>query len=69
MFDWKVTEDSFGEYLPKNWEAIAEALNEIIAQRIAEHPEERENNIANEVWEDYWKGDLPQVPEAIPEAD
>lgn len=44
-----ITMESFGEYLPENWEEIAAQLNKIIdARGIADDLE-----AVNELWEEY----------------
>ena len=55
-----ITADSFGSEIPANWEEIADYLNEIIRERGIEDsvPEQ------NELWEEYWNGEIPGAPEA-----
>ena len=60
--DYHITMDSFGEYLPQNWQEIADYLNEIIDSRIT--PDEitgeitwEDREIINQLWEDYCNGD------------
>ena len=56
-----ITADSFGSDCPTNWEEIAAALNQIIADRgIAD-----DDDAIDSLWEDYWNGDLPGVPKAV----
>lgn len=55
-----ITADSFGSEIPANWEEIADFLNEIIRERGIEDsvPEQ------NELWEEYWNGEIHGAPEA-----
>lgn len=56
-----VTADSFGEELPRNWEEIAEYLNNLIDERgISEN-----NAECNELWDEYWKGNISGAPAAV----
>ena len=56
-----VTADSFGAELPANWEEIAAYLNKITDERgIAE-----DHDACNDLWEEYWNGELAGAPEAI----
>ncbi len=56
-----ITMDSFGSECPLNWEAIADALNEIIDERgILEDDE-----ACNELWEAFCRGKLENVPEPV----
>ncbi len=58
-----VTADSFGSEIPANWEEIAAFLNKITDERgIAE-----DHDACNELWEEYWNGELAGAPEAINE--
>ena len=62
-----ITADSFGSMLPSNWEAIANALNCEIFDRIGTTPEcskEEAYDRAAAIWEDYCNGDLPGIPAA-----
>ena len=52
-----ITVDSFGAEVPKNWEEIASFLNDIIEERGL-----TENSEINELWEQYWNGDVPGAP-------
>lgn len=52
-----LTVDSFGAEVPKNWEEIACFLNDIIEERGL-----TENSEINELWEQYWNGDVPGAP-------
>jgi len=78
MIDSKllIKEDTFGPECPMNWEEIANALNEIIEQRIADAGVDASparqigmtddaEEIAQSVWEEYCDGNLPDVPEAV----
>lgn len=51
----KITADSFGAYIPENWEEIADWMNNRIDA--GEDPEE--------VWERYCNGEYPDAPETI----
>lgn len=56
-----LTVDSFGAECPQNWEEIAAFLNSIIDERgIAD-----DHDACNELWEEYWNGDLPGAPTPI----
>ena len=53
--------ESFGDTCPRNWEEIAEFLNETAEERgITE-----DRDAMDALWEDYWRGDLEDAPEAI----
>lgn len=49
--------ESFGSELPMNWEEIAAYLNDIIEERGL-----TESSEINELWEQYWNGDVPGAP-------
>ena len=51
----KITADSFGAYIPENWEEIADWMNDRI--NAGEDPEE--------IWERYCNGQCPDAPEAV----
>ena len=56
-----ITADSFWSDCPTNWEEIATALNQIIADRgIAD-----DDDAIDALWEDYWNGELSGVPKAV----
>ena len=58
--DYYITEDSFGEYCPVNWQEIADYLNGLIDEKgIAEDFE-----AVCDLWEDYCSGGIPGVPGA-----
>ncbi len=49
-----ITADSFGAELPRNWERIADLLNEIIeCKGIAD-----DQSAINELWDKYWAGEI-----------
>ncbi len=55
-----VNADSFGAEIPANWEEIAAYLNELTDERgIAE-----DHDACNDLWEEYWRGELDGAPEA-----
>ena len=54
-----VTEDSFDSELPENWGQIADYLNQIIDERGVEN----DHNACNEIWEEFWQGNLNMTPE------
>lgn len=55
-----VTADSFGDELPANWEEIAAYLNALTDERgIAE-----DHDACNDLWEEYWNGELKDAPVA-----
>ena len=55
-----ITIESFGSEVPANWEEIANFLNAIIDDRgiVEDHA------AVNDLWEEYWNGDLLNAPEA-----
>ena len=53
-----VTGDSFGSDLPENWEEIADFLNGIIDERGIQDDREA----CQELWEQFWWGDLEMTP-------
>ena len=56
-----VTVDSFGAEIPDNWQEIADFLNRITDERgIAD-----DHDACNELWEQYWNGELENAPEAV----
>ena len=63
MFEkYRITEDSFGSVCPKNWEEVADYLNDKIARRFDEL--ERDNADSDEyryeadaIWENYCNGE------------
>lgn len=55
-----ITADSFGSEIPANWEEIADFLNEIIRERGIEDSVTEQNDL----WEEYWNGEIPGAPEA-----
>ena len=57
--------ESFGSDIPANWEEICDFLNAVAAERgiTDDHNEE------NDLWEEYWHGDLPGAPEPEEEQD
>jgi hypothetical protein len=58
--EYYITEDSFGEYCPANWQEIADYMNDIIDERgIAE-----DFDAVCVLWEAYCSGDIPGVPAA-----
>lgn len=58
-----ITVESFGSECPTNWEEIAAFLNNIIDERgIAD-----DHSAVNDLWEDYWNGQLSDAPEAVTE--
>ena len=61
MYSHFVTADSFGSMCPSNWEAIADAMNNIINARGIEYDHEA----VCELWEDYNNGKLQEVPAAV----
>lgn len=52
--------ESFGDTIPNNWEEIADFLNGIARERgIDDSTAEM-----NDLWEQYWNGEIPGAPEA-----
>lgn len=56
----KITAESFGSNCPKNWEEIADFLNEIIEEK-----EDDSKKNVEEIWEDYCAGRIENAPEAV----
>ena len=68
--------ESFIEF-PRNWREIAEFLNNLLNETLEEKgidlwdelglcvPEAFE--VMNDIWEDYWSGNIPDAPIAIPD--
>ena len=55
-----ITMDSFGQFLPSNWEEIADFLNALIEEQgIEDDPD-----AVNQLWENYCNGDIPGAPES-----
>jgi len=69
-YDYHVTEDSFGQTCPKNWEEIADFLNGIIDSRdgiVDEYGElthEGREWIDN-LWKGYCAGEIENAPKPI----
>lgn len=62
------TMESFGADCPKNWEEIAAYLNNMLDERVAEDMDDRDiREIADQLWEDYWNGNLADAPAASEE--
>jgi hypothetical protein len=69
------TAETFGEYLPKNWEEIVDALNRLVDEHIEKdenankpwdvYPEARE--WYDDLWDKFLHGELPDVPKPIME--
>lgn len=54
--------DSFGDHVPENWEAIADAMNNYIEEKgIID-----DNDALCQLWENYWAGlvDADIIPTA-----
>jgi hypothetical protein len=66
-----ITAESFGSYLPKNWEEIAKFMNDAAEKWLEdlkkEDPEYFESHdescIYDEIWDGYWNGWLAGAPE------
>lgn len=56
----KITVDSFGSNLPKNWEEIANFLNNLIEEK-----GDDSKLAVEELWEDYCSGRIEDAPEPI----
>ena len=68
MAKYIIDEDSFGSNCPKNWEEIADFLNEIIESRAdGDYDVDDMNALSDEVWEQYCNGELKDAPEEIME--
>jgi len=59
-----ITRDSFGADLPKNWEEIANFINDSICGRLElnEFWEDDLDTIADELWEAFWQGEFADAP-------
>ena len=69
---YKATADSFGAYIPENWEEITDYLNEIIEKLWDESGLTEDYNgydyfkdTVFEVWDKYCGGMLPDAPKEI----
>jgi len=58
----RITVDSFGSNLPRNWEEIADFLNNLIEEK-----GDDSKLAAEELWEDYCAGNIKGAPEPIME--
>lgn len=56
----RITVDSFGSNLPRNWEEIADFLNNLIEEK-----GDDSKLAVEELWEDYCSGRIEDAPEAI----
>lgn len=55
--------ESFGADCPANWEEIASFLNGLLDERVTEGMDDRDIcEIADQLWEDYWNGNLKDAP-------
>lgn len=62
------TMDSFGSDCPANWEEIASFLNGLLDERVTHDMDDRDiREIADQLWEDYWNGNLEGAPAASEE--
>lgn len=60
--------ESFGADCPANWEEIASFLNGLLDERVTEGMDDRDIcEIADQLWEDYWNGNLEDAPAASEE--
>lgn len=63
QIDW-ITHESFGSDCPKNWEEIAEYINDSIRYRL-ESDDFNEcdlSTIADSFWEAFWQGEFADAP-------
>lgn len=56
----RITVESFGSNLPRNWEEIADFLNNLIEEKADDSKEAVE-----EIWENYCAGNIKGAPEPI----
>lgn len=60
--------ESFGADCPANWEEIAAWLNKLLTKRVTEDMDDRDiSEIADQLWEAYWNGNLEGAPAASEE--
>ena len=67
--DYMITADSFGDHLPANWEEIADAMNRMIEDYMEANETYPDSDWYYDMWESYWRGELPNVPKPLEEAD
>ena len=75
MFDmYTVDMDSFGADCPRNWEEIAEFLNDLTRRELVAAGEDPDRgydptpegrDIAESIWERFCSGELAECPEPI----
>ena len=81
MFEkYYITAESFGDEVPKNWEEIADYLNEKIEAALNSNPglyfepghdasglSAEGHDLLDKIWEDYCSGDYPDAPQPVME--
>lgn len=78
--DYRITAESFGDECPKNWEEIADYLNEKIEAALSSNPElyfepgydasglsAEGHDLLDKIWEDYCSDEYPDAPQPIME--
>ena len=65
---YKITEDSFGDYLPVNWQKIAVYLNKKIETKLRKMGDAEEwevQDAVNEIWDAYCDGKWDRAPKPV----
>ena len=77
MFDYHVTEDSFGSECPSNWEEISDYLNAAIDLALEQDPDYFDPGyddsglsaegyeVVNNIWERFCAGGFPDAPAPV----